>query len=482
MSIDSLPLEILHKIIRDVEVDTIPPDLPAADRLERVLALTHINRTLRIACQGCHSLWSSIFLQWPAGAVEHFLSNAQRPANPDLVVILDTRASGTNDKRRKQRRWARFLEEHMEIIRVLEVRMTVNHGSPGLSAALCDTPAPRLVIFTLDLDQQQTRNANIHRLFNNDAPFLSSARLHACTPFDGLQNFASLVNFAYRVTENNFRGLVDMLGGMPQLESISLKGATRWHDSPLPTHNPPLQPIVLPSCRTLSIRGMNAQRTRYILSKINIPNVSHLDVHETIAEHDNGLVATIFDTLPKLPHIPQLPQEIKVLIIFHSTSLLVGIKGYHFQTDWTNLTFQQLEGPAVFPLLFNVLAHVLGAPAHTLHLQPSSLHIENFITIHEGVGLHLSLPTLNILVGWIFELYPSVQILTLSGNTAPITQAFQQHYSHLLPHLATLNLERSMRDNSPPTPDNASLAILKQTRQLEIQIQGTAVLLGPPPI
>ncbi|KZT31960.1 hypothetical protein SISSUDRAFT_1133418 [Sistotremastrum suecicum HHB10207 ss-3] len=465
MSFDLLATEILHKILENVRVDTIQPHVAADIRLERTVALTHINRTLRGAALGYHELWSMIYLHWPADAVQHFLYHARQRTHPDITVLLDTLASGTSNKKQKHQRWAKFLREEMEIIRVLGVRIPVSHGSPALAAALSDTPAPRITTFELDLDENQTTNANIRRLFNNNAPELSSTRIHACAPFHELQNFPSLKELSYRVTEKNFSGLLKLLRRVPRLTSISLKGALKWDPSPLPTHNPPLRTVVLPSCTSLYIRGMNALRTRYILSRIGFPTVSHLDVHEIMAENDNGLLATIFDTLPRLPNNPQARDSLSLTI--RPNQFMIHFDGYRFQTEWPD-SFHTIANDAGFNLLLSLLIDAVHAPANTLLLQPSILFIENFVDESEADALSLGLEELDVLIGEIFGSYASVRQLSLSGNTAPITRAFRDAYSHLLPTLETLRIEISARGNVNDTYDGPSLAALKQTRHIEV--------------
>ncbi|KZT31628.1 hypothetical protein SISSUDRAFT_1100588 [Sistotremastrum suecicum HHB10207 ss-3] len=486
MSFDALPLEMQHKIIRNVQIDTIHPDVSKRDRLKRTLALTHVyaflpnalysshqhtsNRAFRRAALSYHSLWSTIYLEWPAGAVQHFLEQAQRRTHPDITVFLDPKSTGTKDKQKNQKRWAEFLEREMAIIRDLRIKIYRYHHSPELSKALSDTPAPRLATFTLDLDQHQAQNANIRQLFNNHAPNLWSTRLHACAPFDGLSDFPSLAELMYRVTEHNFAELLGMLGRMPKLTYLSLKGADRWSVSPLPTHDPPLETIVLPLCTSLFIWFMNARRTQYILSKIDFPAVAHLDVRETIVEHNNGLLATIFDTLPKLPTIPGSDPRDRIFLGVCSDRLIIQFTGYRFQTEWTNFRFATVvNAVAAFQILFSVITDIICAPANILFLQPPTLHIENSITLDQGVDLSMGLADLSLLLSPIFETYSSVQALTLSGNTAPITQALHDRYPHLLPNLALLRIEPSPRGNLLETYDDLSIIRLQHTRHLGIE-------------
>ncbi|KZS86648.1 hypothetical protein SISNIDRAFT_553511 [Sistotremastrum niveocremeum HHB9708] len=466
MSFDSLALEILHKIIKIVKDDTIQPYVAAGTRLKKTLALTHINRTLRRAALGYHDLWSMIYLEWHADAVQHFLFYARQRAHPDLTVFLDTRAAGTSHKRANHKRWSKFLKDEMKIIRVLGIKIPVHHGSPALAAALSDTRAPRLVTLELDLDEKHVTNANIRRLFNNDAPMLSSTRIHACAPFRDLPKFPALKELAYRVTERNLAGLLDMLRRMPRLTYISLKSAVKWDASPLPTHNPPLKTVVLPSCTSLLIRGMNALRTRYILSRIDFPTVTYLDVHEKMAVHNNGLLATIFETLPRLPNPPQ-PRDTLWLTI-RPNFFIIHFHGYRFQTEWPD-SFDTIADAAGFNLRFSLLVDAIHGPANTLLLQPSLLYIENSVGATEAAGLSLGLDDLSILIGEIFESYPTMKQLSLSGNTPPITIALRDIYPHLLPNLELLRIEVAGRGNIHDTYDGPSLATIQRTRRIRIR-------------
>lgn len=357
----------------------------------------------------------------------------------------------------------------MKIIQFLGIKITLNHGSPVIVAALRDTPAPRLTGFELDLDERQTHNANITRLFNNDAPSLNSIRIHARAPFDQLPNFASLEELGYRLTEENFAGLLEMLERSPRLKYISLKGASRWTPSPLPGVNPALQtPVVLPDCSSLFIRGMDARRTWHILRNISFPVMTRLDVYERIFEHDNNLMGTIFDTLPKLPQNPELPPKDYLFLGIRPNLICIELKGYRYQCNWTNLHFQNLTDGAGAHLLFSFVIDAITAPANVLHLQPPKLHIENNITLEEDNPLSLDLHDLTVLLVRIFDAYPLVEELCLSGNTAFITQQLRHTHTQSLPLLATLKLEKNLRHNIPQTYDAESVNALERTRNLEI--------------
>ncbi|KZT31715.1 hypothetical protein SISSUDRAFT_1123727 [Sistotremastrum suecicum HHB10207 ss-3] len=470
MSFDSMNLEMCDRIIQDLEIDSICPSTPARPRLKRILALMQLNSTFRRAALRRHSLWSTIYLEWRSDVVQNFLENARRNrTHPDLTVFLDTRASGTSDKREKHERWAKFLKEEMAIIRVLGVKIAVKQSSSALAAALSETAAPRLITFELDLDEKQTNNANIHRLFANNAPNMTAIHLHAATPFLELPNSLSLTEMAYRVTPRNVSGLFEMLRKTPRLAYLSLKGARTWDDSPLPVHNLVVEPVLLPACTSLYIRDLNALRTRYILSHIDLPIVSHLDVHERIVEHDNDLLATIFDTLPRLPKNPHLRPRDWLFLGIRSNLIVVQIDGYRFRTDWNGFRFKHLTDVVGAHTLIAHVVDVVIAPANTLLLQPSNLHIENSITIPESDGLFMGLDYLGVLMDQIFKVYPSVRRLTLSGNTNPITQSLHGTHSHSLPGLSLVKIEPSPRGNLVGTHDAASLEMLKTTRHIEIK-------------
>ncbi|KZT32508.1 hypothetical protein SISSUDRAFT_1055451, partial [Sistotremastrum suecicum HHB10207 ss-3] len=361
--------------------------------------------------------------------------------------------------------------KHM-IIKDVELD-TIGPESPAVSKAISNTPAPRLVSFTLDLDEKQLRNNNILQLFKNDAPNLTSARIHACRLINGLPDFPSLAELLLRVTESNLPGLLDMLRRMPRLTHLSLKGANRWDNSPLPIHDPALETVILPLCRSLLISFMTAHRTRFILSHIDLPAVTHLDVRETIVEDEHGLVATIFDTLPKLPDPPpQSEPRDWIFIGIRSDQLAIQFLGYRFQTQWTNFTFATIADANVAAnTLFSLIVDAVCAPADILFLQPTRLYIENSITLDEGGELFMGLDDLRVLLGDVFHTYPSIQRLSLSGNTAPITRALHFTYPDLLPNLASLDLQISERGNLPGIYDGPSLALLQHSRHLEIDNQ-----------
>ncbi|KZT31717.1 hypothetical protein SISSUDRAFT_1133527 [Sistotremastrum suecicum HHB10207 ss-3] len=473
MSLNALPLEVHHMILRNIERDCIPSNAPAAQRLKIILPLSHVTRTFREAVLDYHTFWSTIFLQWPAETVQHFLEQARRHPHPELHVILDPHAAGSANKKENHNRWARFLREEMADIHTLKVKIYVNHRSPALAATLRDTPAPRLIDFELDLDEKQTQNSHIRWLFHNNAPNLTTARIHASAPIPELPFFPSLVKLAYRVTEHNFADLLNMLQQMHRFKFISLKGALRWDPSPLPIHNHAFHtPVVLQSCNWLFIRGMTAHRTRYILSNVISPALNYLDIHERMAEHNNGLLATIFETLPRMPKGPQIeatePRD-QLVFLINSKSLVIRMRGYSFETDWTNFAFADLDDNAGFHILFALIVNVIRAPAQILLVQPVHLHVENSITAHQHVGLSLGINIVDLLLGHIFHAYPLIPMLSFSGNTTPMTHALQTRYPHSLPNLASLRLETSPRADIAVTHNRASLSALKRTRHLRIE-------------
>ncbi|KZT38625.1 hypothetical protein SISSUDRAFT_1046794 [Sistotremastrum suecicum HHB10207 ss-3] len=469
MGLLTMAPEIREMIFEAFVIDAIETCTRTKDRLKMTLKITQICRTLRTAAFDYHRFWSTIHLHWHADAVQFFLERARVQTNPDLHVFLDPQAGGTSNKRKKHQRWGKFLKEHMKIVRFLGIKITLNNGSPHIAAALGDTPAPRLTRFELDLDERQTHNANITRLFDNNAPSLISMRIHARAPFEDLPNFASLEELEYRVTEENFAGLLEMLERSPRLRYISLKGASRWTPSPLPEVNPALHtPVVLPDCSSLFIRGMDAQRTWHILGHISFPVMTRLDVYERIFEHDNDLMGTIFGTLPKLPQNLELPPKDWLFVGIRPNLICIELEGYRYQCNWTNFHFQNLTDGAGAHLLFSFVIDAVTAAATVLHLQPPKLHIENNITFEEDNPLSLDLHDLNVLLTRIFAAYPLVEELGLSGNTAYITQQLRHTHAQSLPLLTTLKLERNLRLNIPETYDADSVTALQRTRNLEI--------------
>ncbi|KZS88020.1 hypothetical protein SISNIDRAFT_470491 [Sistotremastrum niveocremeum HHB9708] len=423
MSFNQMPTEIYNAILYYYEDDELPLPISADKRLKRTLPL-------------CQILWTQIHLQWPDAAVQHYLDRSLHVRRLGLSVFLDTRASKSAERMGEQARWAQFLREEMEHTVRLEIKMAAAHGSDALANALNDTPAPRLISWSLILDETAQNNNKIRTPFRYNAPLLRHSRIYASRPYE-LSAFSSLSDLALRIGHHNFKRLLELLrGASPSLKVLRLKGVQAWVMQRLP--NDPMEPANLLNCTSLSLKNIQAHRVQYIVSNITCPPLSSLTIHEKMVQliDDGSLLSNISSTLPRIN--PPAKEEDWLFLAFHPNKLAVEIQGYQFHTDWAELDCNDAG------LLFQAIVDAASAPATTLLHRPSRLVVYNSIASHRTLDSHpidVTLADLDILLHHVLQAYPSVKILKIMGNAPPVVQILRLVDETFLPNLLSVQTD-----------------------------------------
>ncbi|KZS88022.1 hypothetical protein SISNIDRAFT_532880 [Sistotremastrum niveocremeum HHB9708] len=429
MLFSELPFEIFEEIIFCYEDDELPIEVAADQRLQKTLLLCQIRR-FRQAAHAHHSLWTIIYLHWPDEAVQYYLERFQDARQLGLSIFLNTQVSRLSERVADQARWAQFLRNEMKDIVELEIIMS--GGNNPVAQALNDTPAPRLESWTLILDEKAQDNNKIRTPFQQNAPVLRSARIYACRPFD-LSSFTSLSQLTLRIGHHNFKRLLELLRGVSSsLETLKLKGVEEWDLQLLPANLP--APVVLSNCTSLSLKNIEAHRACYLLSNIVLPSLSSLHVDEKMVPlEDDSLLFSISSTLPRL-NFPAEADDM-LLLSLHPHSLLVESVGYWFRSDWKELDYSDRT------LLLQTIIDGASAPATTIFAQPTLLIVVNNIIESRTPYTHsldVTLEDIDVLLRNMLPTYPSVEILGLMGNIAPMVQALRNAGEGFLPNLQTL--------------------------------------------
>ncbi|KZT32583.1 hypothetical protein SISSUDRAFT_1133087 [Sistotremastrum suecicum HHB10207 ss-3] len=452
MTLHNLPTEVISMILRFYEDELEKAN--AKERLRRTLVLGQIDRRLRAIAISETTLWSTIYLTWSKSIVDLYLQRSQdsRTGESKLSVYLDTRASGTSNRKANQKRWREFFTSEMANIRRLEMQVHAEDKRSDIINAI-NVPAPHLEVFILHLDATVDASP---RLFNDDAPALHTAFLH--TGFHhNLAAFPSLRTFRLKVGPSNSRKILEMLQDASSLTEISLLGMRDRTDLP-PS---PDEKIVLTACSVLSLRHLESSRVRFILSNISLPQLERLTVVETIVPSD-GVISpfSISTTLPMLPSEAALGPRTTLYLLLHSHRFAIEIRGYRYEANW-----EQFRNTDLTRFLEKVIS-AITSPSRLLRMKPCRLVICNNITFKQRsrrYPLVLVDSDQHQILCETFATYSSIQHMKILGDITPIENALLS-CARNLPVLAVIQTSRQLK-----AADADSLARICKKRPLWIE-------------
>ncbi|KZT37719.1 hypothetical protein SISSUDRAFT_1120153 [Sistotremastrum suecicum HHB10207 ss-3] len=439
-----IPTEIMHEIL----TLSLDEDMPTAkSRLQASMRLGLINRRIRAAALSCHELWSTIYLQWPQEVVALYLQRSQAARqNPALSVYLDTNGKQTEDIRIDADLWASFLKQNMEVTKHLNVVIHNGHNSPALSHAF-NSPAPVLRSCTLTVGSKIRLPIT---LFARRVPQLRDARFRSTTHYDfGPSTSLQVLNL--KIDQENARGFLNMLESSPDIHKLTLVG----QQNPTPISLRQRKPIILSSCRVLTVEDMLSVSARHLLSLLRLPTLDRLEFHEKHELNERVAPITLASALKALRDNTLLPAR-SISIHFYPNRAIIsadGVPHYHHVTDWPDPPYilPVFPGPLSPQRIFATLAEMLTSPASNLHMQPLQLAIHNNINGQAPRTRVLSsaLETeMQPLLLHVFQTYHSIQGLQLLGHVEDAIRVILGA-PHILPQLSSIQIDSDSSLVSP---------------------------------
>lgn len=349
----------------------------------------------------------------------------------------------------------------MKNIVSLNIRIHKGHGSPELADAVNNNSANRLRNFTLDLDENMTDNAGIHRLFDGIGPELRNIRIYAVLPYD-LMPFQALQHVDIRIGHHNIKHIFTMLSGSLKLRTVALEGVEEWRGQLLPAAPDP--PINLEACTSFTITNVCSSITSHILAGIALPQIEHIVVKERMHLANNWLDASFLAVLPRLDR-PAEPRDWLHLGL-HPHRLIVRMRGWYYELDWEGTSLHDR------PRYVQLIRKFLSTLGESVNLNPVHLSIETTIVTSKKDKRH---PHFFIrsdqhnLLNHAFKTWPSVTSLYLLGNATSVVRTLCNPEEIQLPSLETINLLGGENGDAKTTCDDKYSTRLRQRRPVNFE-------------
>lgn len=388
-----------------------------------------------------HEVWSRIYLQWPAEAIEWHMERSQ---GAPLSIHLNTQECKAIKSRLKG--WADFLSANMANTRELNLAISVparvsRCADIRLLARAINTAAPLLSDFVLNLDSDAN---NIVRLFGSNAPRLHSATIYADHQFD-LSDFPSLRQLRMLLAPNRIHEMLWMLKELPDLEELSLIGVDIDFRPYIPDE--PRVQVHLPKCRSLTIKKMKSPTINYLTSSFTMPELQKLSVHEILAPNKYDVIRpSITEALSLLEHDPASAHALHIALRPDHLFITSSDSSCSFSSDWSDLRDQFVSDADGY--LLEPAVTILSAFAVQLRIRPKQLVIENTLRPNARFFGRSALAFVDLELLWhhVLPEYPSVETLQLVGDFSGLIRVLESPVFYF-PNLSDI----CVQDRSPLT-------------------------------
>lgn len=356
-----------------------------------------------------------------------------------IAVHLDTRRALQKKIEEKREYWPAFFAQELERIDILDIHICSGLGRDTLAFldVISDTQAPCLQRLDLYFDEDVTDNAGLRRLFGGNAPHLRNLHISAAQPFD-LSHFRTVKHAQLRISHHNIMGIFDMVGGLPELRKLDLKGAQRWMGQFLP--DDPAQPVHLRECTSLNILDVYPTVMQLLLAGLILPKLEHLVVKER-AFFENNLIVTSFPSALRMLSHPAEPRE-WLHLRFHPHQLLIRTRGWCYEMDWHQVS---LRDPS--RLVHFLERRILREFASVVNLQPGQVLVENYIVAPKrdyNTPAYLIQEDLHSILAFMTkrmcQIWSSVALLSLLGDGTPMIRVLCNPQEVLIPNLQRIDM------------------------------------------
>ncbi|KZS95351.1 hypothetical protein SISNIDRAFT_483591 [Sistotremastrum niveocremeum HHB9708] len=445
MLVDALPEETLHKIMKLSIEDKMP--LSPKQRLSATLRLGLLNRRLRAVSLNCAEIWSTIHLQWKQDIVLLYLQRVHQSCeNPALVIYLDTNGKLTESLLVRAGHWASFFSQNMASIKALHVIINPGRIGPALVPAF-NHPAPLLQTCTLIINNKIQLSTSI---FAQQAPNLRIAKFRSPSHFK-IGHAPSLRVLDIRINKQNVKGFLNAIEATPAVESLTLVGVQDAQPFLLGKRGP----LILPQCRSLTIKNMPWTSARPLMSLLRLPSLVALDYHEIqdFMPAEPGITMTsasksITEFSSRLSH-PTLSIDLlpyRIVVRLKATPFR-----FCFVSDWSGVPYMPLPDQTLSRRIFAELEDMLTCPASCL-IQPEQLIFSYNLMDQKHPQRILFYALQNdfqTLLARMFRAYPSVQSLQLRQVQHPVRVLLDD--PQILPQLSSVEFRSVNSSISPET-------------------------------